>query len=140
MTETEVFRMTPQFGKFYEHAEYTCQVGRYPNEKYYTNIPPRYVGQLIERAQGGWGDGSWRTDYFANENGVKVAVNYSYEGRTSFREVLPKMRPELKEAIHNKKRNPSLMQIAISQLSTLDIERLRNEEGFEGIISSIRAM
>jgi hypothetical protein len=131
MNETEVFRITPEYGKFYEHAEYTRREGRYPNEKYYINTPPKYVGQLIERAQGGWGDGSWRRDYFLNEIGLNVAVDYSYEGRTSFREVLPRMRSELKEAIHNKKRNPSLLQITISQLSTMDLERLRTNPYFE---------
>jgi hypothetical protein len=131
MTETEVFRISPEYGKFYEHAEYTRQVGRYPNEKYYTNILPRYVGRFVQRVQGGWGDGSWRRDYFLNEIGLNVAVDYSYEGRTSFREVLPRMRPELKDAIHNKKRNPSLMQIVISQLSTLDLEIMRNNTYFE---------
>ena len=132
MNETEVFRITPEYGKFYEHAEYTRRVGRYPNEKYYINTPPIYVGQLIERAQGGWGDGSWRTDYFINYNMLKVAINYSYDGRVHyFREVLPRMRPELKEAICNVKRNPSLLQIAMSQLSTMDLERLRTNPYFE---------
>lgn len=134
MNETEVFRITPEYGKFYEHAEYTRRVGRYPDEKYYTNTPPIYVGRLIERAKGGWGDGSWCTDYFVNETGIKIVVNYSYEGRTCFREVLPRMRPELKEAIHNVKRNPSLMQLAISQLSTIDLEILRNNQYFTSLI------
>lgn len=133
MNETEVFRITPEYGKFYEYAEYTRKEGRYPNEKYYTKVLPQYVGQLNKRSEGGYGDNGWRIDYFANEYGAQVAVNYSYEGRTSFREVLPRMRQELKESINNRKRNPSLLQLVKNQLSTNDRGILQYEEGFEQV-------
>jgi hypothetical protein len=87
MAETEVFRIEPVVNKCYEHAEYTRKEGRYPNERYFTNIPPRYVGEYIRSERGGWGDGGWKTDYFRDLDGIEKAIDYSYEGRTSFREV-----------------------------------------------------
>ena len=89
MTEFEVFRITPQKddGKCYEYAESTRTQGRYPNEKYFTNTKPKYVGRLIKIETGGFGDGGWRRDYFEDNNNIKHTVNYSYEGKTCFREV-----------------------------------------------------
>ena len=88
MAETEVFRIQPVVNKCYEHAEFTRQQGRYPNpERYFTNIPPRYVGEYIRSVRGGFGDGGWQTDYFRDLDGTMRGIDYSYEGRTSFREV-----------------------------------------------------
>jgi len=89
--ETEVFRLTPIIGKFYEHAEYTRRTGRWPTEKYFVNKSPKYVGEFVRFAQGGYGDNGWRTDYFRDETGKEVEVPYTYEGTTCFREVSPKI-------------------------------------------------
>ena len=87
--EHEVYRMHPVLGgRYYEHAEFTRIEGKYPNERYFVNTTPTYVGEFIRYKQGGHGDGGWRTDYFRDLNGNENAVNYSYEGRTCFREVL----------------------------------------------------
>ena len=88
MAEIEVFRITPEVGeKCYEYAESTRSQGSRPNEKRFTNVQPRYVGRLIRFETGGWGDGGWRKDYFEDNNGIEQVVNYSYEGKTCFREV-----------------------------------------------------
>jgi hypothetical protein len=129
MTEVEVFRITPVLHKCYEHAEYTRRQGRYPDERYFTNVPPRYVGEFIRFEQGGWGDGSWRIDYFRDLYGNQVSVNYSYEGRTCFREVPcgpPPMPKEHLDKIKNRNRIPSLRSLAFFQLPTKTISELRN--------------
>jgi hypothetical protein len=78
----EVFRLTTKIGKKYKHGEYTQRSGRYPNEQYYAE-KVRDVGTLVEIKKGGFGDGAWRTDVFEN-NGERIEVVYSYEGRTCF--------------------------------------------------------
>jgi len=83
----EMFRISPELNKYYEYAEYTHKEGNYPNQRYFINTLPRYVGMFIRRMEGGYCDGSWRTDYFLDENGNEISVNYSYEGTTCFREV-----------------------------------------------------
>jgi len=87
--EKEVFRITPTMGKCYEWTESTRSSGGYPNERRFApeqNVI--YVGELINIAQGGFEDGSWRTDTFINrETGNQTQVPYSYEGRTCFIEV-----------------------------------------------------
>lgn len=85
--EIEVYRMLPVLGKRYVHAEYTRMEGKYPNERYFVNTTPTYVGEFIRYKEVGHGDGGWRIDYFRDLNGNENAVNYSYEGRTCFREV-----------------------------------------------------
>jgi len=88
MAEFEVFRITPEVGeKCYEYAESTRSQGRWPNERRFTNVKPQYVGRLIRFETGGYGDNGWRRDYFQDNNGQEHVVNYSYEGRTCFREV-----------------------------------------------------
>lgn len=85
--EKEVFRIMPELGKCYEHAESTRRVGVHPRERSFApgnNV--RYVGELINIEQGGFGDGSWRTDTFRH-NGINTVVPYSYEGNTCFIEV-----------------------------------------------------
>ncbi len=85
-TEFEIFRITPDVNDLcYEYAESTRIEGRYPNERHFTNIPPLYVGRLIQIATGGYGDNRWRTDLFQDNLGDKHTVKYSYEGKTCFR-------------------------------------------------------
>ena len=131
MAEIEVFRMQPVVNKCYEHAEYTRREGRYPNERYFTNVPPRYVGEFIRQERGGWGDNGWATDYFRDLNGNEVVVNYSYEGRTSFREVPcppPPLPREHLEAIQNTRRAPpTLKNLAFYQLPTQSVSGLRQD-------------
>jgi hypothetical protein len=99
----EVFRITPEIhpDKCYEHAEYMTKTGTWSakNERYFTSARPRYVGRKIRFTSGGYGDNSWQTDYFENEFGEEIAVPYSYEGRTCFREVecRPRTIPTLEE-------------------------------------------
>jgi hypothetical protein len=136
MAETEVFRLTPVLNRCYEHAEYTRKQGNYPNERYFVNIPPRYVGELIRREEGPGGDGGgWRRDYFRDLTGNEVAVNYSYEGRTCFREVPcgPKPLPqEHLEAIQNRNNVPSLKSLAFAQLPTKTVSEVR--ENFDTVL------
>jgi len=89
MERIEVFRINPEFdnSKCYEYAEATKQEGGSQNRRYYTNKQPLYVGHLVDREQGGFGDGGWQRDTFEDDTGKKHIVNYSYEGNTCFREV-----------------------------------------------------
>ena len=98
--EYEVYRILPEMGeKYYEHAEYKRKEGRWSqkNERYFTDILPRYVGKLIKRESYGFGDGSTMTDIFLNEYNETIRIPYSYEGRTCFREVPCKEMPSLFE-------------------------------------------
>jgi hypothetical protein len=129
MEEVEVFRITPVLHKCYEHAEYTRSQGSYPNQRYFTNVPPRYVGEFIRFQQGGFGDGMWRTDFFRDLNGNEISVNYTYEGTTSFREVpcgpSPMPREHL-DGIKNRNLILSSKSLAYSQLPTETVSELRN--------------
>jgi len=129
--ETEVYRITPEKGKYYETAIYTRKVGRWPNEKYYTTKPLRYVGEFIKHHQTGYGDGAQHWDIYMN-NGKEERVDYEYEGTTCFREVskrgLPKSIKEelIKKHQENLMKNPtSLESLAKNALSTLDIKNAR---------------
>jgi hypothetical protein len=85
--EKEVFRITPELGKYYTWAESTRRSGVWPNEKRFAptdNVI--YVGELINISKGGLGDGSWRTDTFLHKE-TKTIVHYSYGGDTCFIEV-----------------------------------------------------
>jgi len=83
----EMFRISPQLDKYYEYAEYTMSEGKYPNTRYFINSTPQYVGEFIKREEGGCGDGSWRIDYFRDDNMNIIPIKYTYEGTTCFREV-----------------------------------------------------
>ena len=85
--EIEVFRLTPELGKYYETALLTRREGRFPNQKYYTIHTPQYVGKFMIQMRSGYGDGVQVVDIFENEKGEKVNVNYTYEGTTAYREV-----------------------------------------------------
>ena len=99
MTEIEVFRITPEIDKCYEHVEATRVEGYWPNTRYFTTNTPRYVGRFIKQVRQGFGDASRVRDYFEDNNGNEQTVDYSYEGKTCFREVpcLPKNIPSLEE-------------------------------------------
>ena len=90
--EVEVFRLTPEVGKCYKHAEYTRRTGRWPNERYFFTGEPRYVGRFIETIHQGHGEGGYAWSIF-DDDGVKNRVDYSYEARTSFVEVPCQGRP-----------------------------------------------
>ena len=128
LEEIEVYRLTPENGKYYETTTYTRKVGRWPNEKYYTTNPLRYVGEFIKHYQRGYGDGAQHWDMYMNNN-EEERVDYEYEGTTCFREVsqrgLPEnIKEELLKAQENLKKNPlSLETLAKNALSTLDIKR-----------------
>ena len=80
----EVFRLTTEIGKQYNHAEYTHVVGVYPNTHYFAQKKDiKMVGTLIEIKEGGFGDGGWRIDVFENQCEI-IEVPYSYDGRTCF--------------------------------------------------------
>lgn len=117
--ETEVFRLTPIIGKFYEHADCTRREGRWPNEKYFVNKPTKYVGEFVRFVEGGYGDNRWRTDYFRDENGKIVDVPYKYEGTTCFREVAQKLPKAILDDIKNTVPPlPSLKSLAFYQQPT----------------------
>ena len=86
--KVEVFR-TLEFvpGKEYEYAFYTTREGHWPNERYFTTNPLKYLGKYAySKRFGGFGDGSRGSEHFIND-GIKVEVEYDYEGKTCFREV-----------------------------------------------------
>ena len=97
--EIEVFRLTPEIGKYYETALITRKEGRYPNNKYYTTGHLRYVGEFIMQMRCGFGDGVQVIDIFENQYNVKVNVYYTYEGTTAYREVEPLLTKKQKLAI-----------------------------------------
>ena len=97
--EIEVFRLTPEIGKYYETALVTRKEGRYPNNKYYTTGHLRYVGEFIMQMRCGFGDGVQVVDIFENQYNVKVNVYYTYEGTTAYREVKPLLTKKQKLAI-----------------------------------------
>jgi hypothetical protein len=87
--EVEVFRLSPEVGKCYEHAEYTRSTGGYPSKsaaRYFYMGKPKYVGRFVVTERSGWGDGGNVWSIF-NDKGVKNRVDYSYWGKTCFREV-----------------------------------------------------
>jgi len=84
----EVFRVISfDPTKTYQFAFYTFRQGVWPNEKYFTTEPLKFLGNYIRSERwGGTGDGSSGAEIF-NDNGVINRVVYDYEGRTCFREV-----------------------------------------------------
>ena len=122
MNEIEVFRIEPLIGKWYEHVECTRKEGI---KRFFTSVPPKYVGKKIRREQGGWGDGGWVRDIFFDGQKFNI-INYSYEGRTCFREV-PQQMPTYIEDITNLSRKiPSLQTLVFQKLSTAETEYLSN--------------
>ena len=87
--EIEVFRISPEVGKCYEHVEATRNVyvggGNY---RYFTTNVPTYVGQHIRKERQGYGDGGSSWEIFYDSRAAKEKrVGYSYAGLTCFREV-----------------------------------------------------
>jgi hypothetical protein len=80
--EIEVFRLTPIVGKTYEYAECTRIEGIYPNERYFTTNKLILVGEFIKHESIGYRDNAQHWDVFE-----KTTVQYSYEGKTCFREM-----------------------------------------------------
>ncbi len=90
-TEVEVFRLMPQVGKYYETGRVTRVLvngGKYLEQRYFTSEPLRYVGRFKSQHSWGAGDGKQVWDLFDN-NGHEERVDYTYEGTTCYREVLP---------------------------------------------------
>jgi hypothetical protein len=88
--EVEVFRFTPEIGRYYETAEYTRREKNYimKTSRYFAKKEDvKYVGKCIEHCSEGYGDNAEYWDLFENDEGVVIRVEYSYEGFTSFREV-----------------------------------------------------
>ena len=88
--EVEVYRISPDIGKYYETAEFTRKTGKYKlnNEQYFTkkdNI--KYVGKSIQHNFSGFGDNAEHWEIFENDNGLLIKVEYTYEGTTCFKEV-----------------------------------------------------
>lgn len=83
--EMEVFRISPEEGKCYEHIEATRSqyVGGNVNRKYFSTNQPKYVGKFIRVEQSGYGDGGQVWAIF-NDDGRDNRVEYSYEGTTCF--------------------------------------------------------
>ena len=54
--KVEVFR-TLEFvpGKEYEYAFYTTREGHWPNERYFTTNPLKFLGKYMYKAYGGFG-------------------------------------------------------------------------------------
>jgi hypothetical protein len=86
--EVEVFRLTPEVGKFYKTTTCNRTTGVYPNRKYYSKNELIYVGKFVKILHyGGYcGDGVQPIAYF-DMNGNEVTVKYTYEGTTCFIEV-----------------------------------------------------
>lgn len=122
MNEIEVFRIEPKIGKCYEHVECTRKEGI---KRCFTSVPLKYVGKKIRREEGGWGDNGWVRDIFFDGQKLNI-INYSYEGRTCFREV-PQQTPTYIDDITNLSRKiPSLQTLAFQNLSTVETEYLSN--------------
>ena len=84
--EIEVFRISPEEGKCYEHIEATrLQYIGAGKSRYFSSNQPRYVGKFI-RKERGYGDGGKAWAIF-NDNDRENRVEYSYEGNTCFTEV-----------------------------------------------------
>ena len=125
--EIEVFRITPEEGKYYETATYTRKTGRWPNEKYYTTNQLKYVGKWILHESFGFGDGAQHRDYFINDLGEEVVVEYTYEGTTCFRDIKKPFFRELCDKFENSTKNAikSLEYLSKCALSTSDEKLLR---------------
>jgi hypothetical protein len=85
--EVEVFRITPEVGKCYEHIEATRTLNiRGGDRKYYSENQPAYVGKFLRHERYGAGNGM-ETFAFFDDNGKENKVEYSFEGNTCFIEV-----------------------------------------------------
>lgn len=87
--ETEVFFITPEVGKCYEHAEATRRTPgvQTKSTRYFTTNQPVYVGKFLKKVIMGSGDGADVYSFFLNDEGKEVRIRSSYEGTTCYREV-----------------------------------------------------
>jgi len=107
---TEVFRLTPEPGKYYSYAEHTKCVGKWPNVKYYTTNKLQYVGLFLYHSVSGYRDNAEHVSTFYN-CGKETRIRYSDGGNTSFIEVKPRINPTLKSELieyHKHKKPPTL--------------------------------
>jgi hypothetical protein len=82
--EIEVFRISPENGKYYKHGLCTRREGHYPNTRYYTLIGNvRNVGKHTSSERWGYGDNSGGAEYFSNGDEINRVV-YEYDGTTCF--------------------------------------------------------
>jgi hypothetical protein len=110
--EIEVFRITPEEGKCYEHIEATrSQYIGAGNRRYFSTNQPRYVGRFIRHESQGYGDGGHSWDIF-KDGGEENRVDYSYEGNTCFIEVPCKLN------FKSKARNQALRNVYESKTGT----------------------
>ena len=84
----ELFKIIPVPGIFYELANYTIKCGTYPDYKYYTDNPPIYVGQFVNKYLAGYRDGEYiKCYYIFHHNGVEIKVDCTDDRYICFREV-----------------------------------------------------
>jgi hypothetical protein len=80
----EVFRDSPQVGKFYETARFTETTGT----RWFTTNPVIYVGKYLRCEEKGYGDGCDRRYIFEADDGKEVTVQSdTIDFTTCFREV-----------------------------------------------------
>jgi len=84
---TEVFRLTPVVGNYYETVMATSKVwnSRITNWQYYTTNPYRYLGKFVRSESRGLGDGSTYWEIY-EKDGVELILEYDYEGMTCLRQ------------------------------------------------------
>ena len=125
--ECEVFRITPEEGKYYKTTTYTNM----KNNKYFSTNELRYVGKYLRHASCGFRDAAEHYAIF-DKYGVEEIVKYTYEGTTCFVEVDIKIiNPELKKELLQKIQNKlifSLHNLCKHRLSTEEIQIVREFE------------
>ena len=94
--EIEIFRIDPEEGKCYDHAEATRKeyksgfgngIGsRASVTRYFTTNTPEYVGQYLRTERRGSGEDR-QSFYIFNRNNREHSVEASYDGMTCFSEV-----------------------------------------------------
>lgn len=86
--ETEVFFISLEKGKCYEHAEATRSEYVGGKWRYFTTNVPKYVGEYTKQRRSGSGDGMEVYSYFKDSRtGETHEIAHSYEGNTCFLEV-----------------------------------------------------
>jgi len=101
--EIEVFRISPEVGKCYQHIEATRDVIIGLGERrYFSTNTPLYVGKFVRHLRYGYGNGG-ETHAIFNKGGDEIIVKYSYAGNTCFIEV-----PCLENTILSKARNQEI--------------------------------
>ena len=124
--EIEVFRIPPKIGKYYYTTKYTRKTGKYPNEKYFSTNPLRFVGSYIKEIRHGHGDGYLVQAVF-NNNRSEIIVDYDYEGTVCFLETNDKSQMPYDELVQSaKNRIPSLKNYVLNQLSTNELTEIKN--------------